>query len=137
MALRYSDKEVERFHPICEQSLQAALRIIGKADSYNVEHHKRTGELEMDFAITNKASGKIACVVEVKRTPSAVKSSRYQYQAMSYLQQTPPALIEHPYNILTNIECSCIFRYYAARPNVHQQMHNGKSLRFPPENGIL
>ena len=122
MALRYSDKEVERFHPICEQSLQAALRIIGKADSYNVEHHKRAGELEMDFAITNKASGKIACVVEVKRTPAAVKSSRYQYQAMSYLQQTPPALIEHPYYILTNIECSCMFKYDAARPNVHQQM---------------
>ena len=122
MALQHSDREVERFHPICYKSLQAALRMTGMATNYCVEHHKRTGELEMDFAITNKGTGRIACVIEVKRTPSAVKSSRYQYQAMSYLQQTPPALIERPYYILTNIECSCLFRYDASRPNVHQQM---------------
>ena len=122
MALQHSDREVERFHPICYKSLQAALRMTGMATNYCVKHHKRTGELIMDFAITNKATGRIACVIEVKRTPSAVKSSRYQYQAMSYLQQTPPALIERPYYILTNIECSCLFRYDASRPNVHQQM---------------
>lgn len=74
MTLRYSDKEVESFHPVCQQSLQTALRILGKAERYRVEHHKRAGELEMDFAITNKTSGRIACVVEVKRTPAAVLS---------------------------------------------------------------
>lgn len=122
MAIRYSDREVERFHPICQQSLQKALSLTGKANSYCVEHHKHAGGLEMDFAITNRASGKVLCVVEVKRTPSAVKSSRYQYQAMSYIQQLPPALIERPYYIITNIECSCMFKYDASRPNVHQQM---------------
>lgn len=122
MAIRYSDREVERFHPICQQSLQKALSLTGKANSYCVEHHKHAGGLEMDFAITNRASGKVLCVVEVKRTPSAVKSSRYQYQAMSYIQQLPPALIGRPYYIITNIECSCMFKYDASRPNVHQQM---------------
>ena len=122
MAIKYSDREVERFHPICQQSLQMALSLTGKADTYRIEHHKNAGGLEMDFAITNRNSGKVMCVVEVKRTPSAVKSSRYQYQAMSYIQQLPPTQIERPYYVITNIECSCMFKYDASRPNVHQQM---------------
>lgn len=71
MAIKYSDREVERFHPICQQSLQMALSLTGKADTYRIEHHKNAGGLEMDFAITNRNSGKVMCVVEVKRTPSA------------------------------------------------------------------
>ena len=90
MAIKYSDREVERFHPICQQSLQMALSLTGKADTYRIEHHKNAGGLEMDFAITNRNSGKVMCVVEVKRTPSAVKSSRYQYQAMSYNSSSRP-----------------------------------------------
>lgn len=122
MILNYGDREVERFHPLCKRCLNGALRHLGKDAAYVVEHHRYAGKLEMDFAITNKSNGKVACIVEVKRTPSAVKSSRYQYQAMSYLQQIQPALLEHPYYILTNLECSCMFRYDATRPNVYQQM---------------
>lgn len=122
MILTYHDKEIDSFHPICEKSLKKALKILGIDTKYHVLHHKFIGQLEMDFVITNKDSGKVLCIIEVKRTPAAVKSSRYQYQAMSYIQQTPPALIERPYYILTNIEYSCIFKYDFQRPNVHQQL---------------
>ena len=124
MILTYNDKEVECFHPICEKSLKKALKLLKIDTIYSVHHHKFIGQLEMDFVITNNTNDKVLCVIEVKRTPAAVKSSRYQYQAMSYIQQTPPALIERPYYILTNIEYSCIFRYDAQRPNVHQQLLN-------------
>lgn len=124
MTLTYNDKEVKHFHPICEKSLEKALKILGIDTQYSVYHHRFVGQLEMDFVITNNTNDKVLCVIEVKRTPTAVKSSRYQYQAMSYIQQTPPALIERPYYILTNIEYSCIFKYDAQRPNVHQQLLN-------------
>lgn len=122
MILTYSDKEVDVFHPLCSKSLNKAMEILGIDNEYEVIHHKAAGQLEMDFAIANKLTGKILCIVEVKRTPSAVKSSRYQYQAMSYIQQTPSVNIERPYYMLTNIECSCLFKYNSQKPNVHQQI---------------
>lgn len=122
MVLTYNDKEVECFHPICWKSLRIALKKLGKERFYDVEHHKMVGKLEMDFAIVIRQTHKTACVIEVKRTPSAVKSSRYQCQAMSYVQQMPAALVEQPYYVLTNIEWSCLFKYDAVKPNVQQQL---------------
>ena len=121
MWLTYSDSEVGRFHPVCERALTQALRRIGKEAVYCVLHHQRTGTLEMDFAVQNRVTGKYLCVVEVKRTPADVQSTRYQFQAMSYVQMNAEQS-ERPFYILTNLECAFAFRYDAAKPRVFQQL---------------
>lgn len=122
MWINYTDKEVETFHPICNEALQAALDLCGMTDLYEVQHHRYAGNLEMDFAIANKLTNKILCVVEVKRTIAAVHSTRYQFQAMSYIQSLSKAELEQPYYMLTNLEYSCLFRYDANRHNTFEQM---------------
>lgn len=57
----------------------------------------------MDFVIENTTTHKYLCVIEVKRTPAAVNSTRYQFQAMSYVQSNA-GITEKPYYILTNLE---------------------------------
>ncbi len=121
MWITYSDSEVNRFHPICEQALNIALKNIGKQHQYRVLHHQYTGALEMDYVIQNIATGKYLCVVEVKRTPADVHSARYQFQAMSYVQMNAEQS-EKPFYILTNLEYAYSFRYDPARPRVFQQM---------------
>lgn len=120
--LNETDKEVEKFHPVCEEALNNALKLTMLDESYHVEHHRYVGSLEMDLVISNKTTGKIFCVIEVKRTIPAVYSSRYQYQAMSYVQSLRDSEKETNYYILTNLECSCMFKYSVARPNVYDQM---------------
>lgn len=121
MWISYADSEVSKYHPVCEDALNAALVLLEKAREYRVLHHQRAGTLEMDFVIQNRSTGKYLCVVEVKRTPADVHSTRYQYQAMSYVQMNE-GLSEKPFYILTNLECAFCFRYDAARPRASQQM---------------
>lgn len=118
--IKYTDSEVAIFHPVCEAALGEALYRLGLADSYRVVHHGRTGSLEMDFSIENVTTGKYLCVVEVKRTPAAVASTRNQYQAMSYVQMNG-SMTERPFYALTNLECVAAFRYDPAKPRVYQQ----------------
>jgi predicted RNA methylase len=119
--LSYSDSEVAVFHPICEEALKKALRLINRDSEYEVIHHRYTGSLEMDFVIENTATGKYLCVIEVKRTPADVNSTRYQYQAMSYVQMNA-GITEKPYYVITNLEKAISFRYDSQRPRVFQQM---------------
>ena len=121
MWISYSDSEVNVFHPICEKALNRALELMGKEKTYRVIHHQYTGALEMDYCVQNIKTGKYLCVVEVKRTPSDVHSSRYQFQAMSYVQMNS-GNNEKPFYILTNLECAFAFRYDSKRPRVFQQM---------------
>ena len=121
MWISYSDSEVNKFHPICEKALKMALDGVGLQKKYEVIHHAHTGSLEMDFAIFNKKTGKVLCVIEVKRTPTDVHSARYQYQAMSYVQMND-GQTEEPFYILTNLEYAFTFRYDSRRPRVFQQM---------------
>ena len=86
MGIKYSDSEVNVFHPLCEKALTAALQKLNLQKKYRVIHHQYTGSLEMDFCIQNQATKKYLCVIEVKRTPADVHSSRYQFQALSYVQ---------------------------------------------------
>ncbi len=120
--IKNTDKEVECFHPICREALSTALKNLNLDGLYVVQHHRRVGTLEMDLVIVNKETDKILCVVEVKRTISAVYSTRYQYQAMSYVQSLRDALKESQYYILTNLECSALFRYDKERVNVYEQL---------------
>lgn len=121
MWISYSDSEVNVFHPICERALSRALKQLGKDSRYRVLHHQYTGALEMDFAVQNVLTGKYLCVVEVKRTPADVHSTRYQFQAMSYVQMNADES-EKPFYILTNLEYAFSFRYDPGRPRAFQQM---------------
>ena len=121
MWISENDKEVECFHPVCAQALTRALEELGM-DRYEVQHHRYVGSLEMDLVVANKTTNKIFCVIEVKRTIAAVYSSRYQYQAMSYVQALRDTEKETNYYILTNLECSCLFKYSASRPAVYNQI---------------
>ena len=121
MWISYSDSEINVFHPVCERALVRALKLLGKEERYRVLHHQYTGALEMDFAVQNVLTGKYLCVVEVKRTPADVQSTRYQFQAMSYVQMNADES-EKPFYILTNLEYAFSFRYDPARPRAFQQM---------------
>ena len=121
MQISYSDSEVQTFHPLCEKALNNALKLLKADKEYKVIHHQCTGSLEMDFAIQNTATKKYVCIVEVKRTPSDVHSTRYQFQAMSYVQQNA-GQTDKPYYILTNLECAYSFRYDAGKAKPFQQV---------------
>ena len=120
MWISHFDSEVNKFHPICEKALNNALQRVFKNTEYEVLHHEYTGTLEMDFVIQNKITGQYLCVIEVKKTPSDVNSARYQYQAMSYVQNL--SSVGKPYYILTNLEYVFAFRFDSKRPKVVQQM---------------
>lgn len=122
MWINNTDKEVEYFHPICQKALEQALELLNLSLTYEVQHHRRVGNIEMDLVVANRQSNKILCVIEVKRTVAAVKSMRYQYQAMSYVQALGNLELESPYYILTNLEVSCLFKYDKNRPNVYEQV---------------
>ena len=121
MWISYADSEVNVFHPVCEKALNEALRNLEIDKEYKVIHHQYTGSLEMDFVVQHNSTGKYVCVVEVKRTPSDVHSTRYQFQAMSYVQQND-GLTEKPYYILTNLECAYTFRYNPSKTKAFQQI---------------
>lgn len=121
MWISYSDSEVKVFHPLCEEALSKALKELRLDKEYKVIHHQYTGSLEMDFVIQHITTGKYVCVVEVKRTPSDVHSTRYQFQAMSYVQQNA-GQTEKPYYILTNLECAYSFRYDVRKSKTFQQV---------------
>ena len=121
MWISYSDSEVKVFHPLCEDALNKALKSLRLDKEYKVIHHQYTGSLEMDFVVQHLTTGKYVCVVEVKRTPSDVHSTRYQYQAMSYVQMNV-GQTERPFYILTNLEYAFSFRYTPEQTKVFQQM---------------
>jgi len=122
MILTYNDSEVNRFHPIVEKCLKKTLEQLHLNDKYEVAHHQFVKNIEMDFVIRNKETRKSLCVVEVKRTPAAVKSQRYQLQAKSYVDMMSASQIEKPYFILTNIECSYLFKNKKEIPQVYKQI---------------
>jgi len=124
MWISNNDKEVECFHPICENALNEALKRLELHQKYEVQHHRHVGTIEMDLVVANKETDKILCVIEVKRTIAAVNSTRYQYQAMSYVQSLINGELESNYYILTNLESSCLFKYDINRPNPYEQIIN-------------
>ena len=120
--IKYTDREVDAFHPLCEGILNLALSKTKLEHKYRVEHHRMVGSLEMDFVVSNIETGKILCVVEVKRTIEAVMSTRYQLQAQGYVQQLRDNEKEKPYFILTNLEAVAFYYYSTARPNIYDQL---------------
>lgn len=119
--LNYSDSETGRFHPLCEAALNQAIANLGLSGTYEVKHEQYTGSLRMDFVVVNIITGRYLCVVEVKRTPADVQSTRYQFQAQSYVQLNQ-ANNERPFYAITNLEKLISFRYDSSKPSVHQQI---------------
>ena len=117
----YSDSETGRFHPLCEAALNQAIAALGISGTYKVKHEQYTGSLRMDFVIVNINTGRYLCVIEVKRTPADVQSTRYQFQAQSYVQLNQ-ANNEKPFYVITNLEKLISFRYDSLKPSVHQQI---------------
>lgn len=121
MWINYSDSEVDVYHPICGEALKQSLIKLGLSNKYHVIHHFQTGTIEPDFVIENMADHKILCVFEVKRTKSDVQSTRYQYQAQSYVLNIGSRM-ETPFYVLTNLESSYLFRYDSSRTRPFQQL---------------
>lgn len=119
--ISYADSEVKTFHPLCEEALNQALKSLGLSREYEVLHHQYVEKLEMDYVIRNIHTQKYLCVIEVKRTPADVQSTRYQIQAQSYVQMNHPQN-EKPFYVLTNLEKLISFRYDTSKPRVYQQM---------------
>ena len=74
--ISYVDSEVKIFHPLCEDALNQALKNLSLNSEYEVLHHQYTGTLEMDYVVRNRRTKKYLCVIEVKRTPADVQSTR-------------------------------------------------------------
>lgn len=122
----YRDGEVRYFHPVVEDALNVAIINLGLETEYEVEHEPRFGTIPPDFAIKSKISGKYHLIVEVKRTPNDVVSTRYRYQAKSYIDEAK-SLAEKKYYAITNMEQTDLFLHSndAGRSSVLLQMLDG------------
>lgn len=121
MWIDYSDSEVRTFHPICQTAIKKALANLNLSNIYEVVHHEMFGPIEADFVIKNKQTKKYLCVIEVKRTLADTQSTRYQYQAMTYVLSAG-SLMEKPFYIITNLENSYMFRHSDRKASNYQQM---------------
>lgn len=121
---KYSDDEVESFHPVFKYCAEAAINAIGMEHELIVEHHRSFSGITVDYSIANKSNNKIVLLVEIKRTISAVESTRYRHQALSYRKEADH-LCQTKYYILTNLEQIDLFRYDPLRPRVSSQLIKG------------
>ena len=118
---RYSDDEVTVFHPLFERACIEAIDDLGLSSEIKVEHHKSFGGLTVDFAIERIVTSRVVLLVEIKRTPSAVKSTRNRHQALSYRKEAD-SISETPYYVLTNLEITELFKYDPHRPRPSSQI---------------
>lgn len=121
---RYNDDEVKVFHPFFEHCAKEAIKRINLDNDLRVVHHRSFNGITVDFSIERIKSKRIVLLVEVKRTKSAVESTRYRHQALSYRKEADH-LCETPYYILTNIENTDLFRYDSNKPRVSSQLIKG------------
>src|SRR5699024_171507 len=67
-------------------------------------------------------NNKILLIVEVKRTPAQVNSTRYKDQARSYILEAGLGSLESPYYVLTNLELTNFFKHDDKRTSVNKQI---------------
>lgn len=120
--LKYSDDEVLDFHPFCKRALEGALLDLELESTYEVIHHYSIDGIIPDFVIQNRATKKILLIIEVKRTPSQVMSTRYRLQAQSYILSAQAQRLEQAYYVLTNLEVSYLFKNNERKTAVNNQM---------------
>ena len=120
----YSDDEVSVFHPIFQSCAEEAIKRLNMMNELRVVHHRSFNGITVDYSIERKHSNKIILLVEIKRTISAVESTRYRHQALSYRKEADH-LCETKYYLLTNLEQTDLFRYDPNKPRVSSQIVKG------------
>ena len=120
----YSDDEISVFHPIFQFCAEEAIKHLNMMDELRVVHHRGFNGITVDYSIERKHGNKIILLVEIKRTVSAVGSTRYRHQALSYRKEADH-LCETRYYMLTNLEQTDLFRYDANKPRVSSQIIKG------------
>lgn len=118
---KYSDDEVKSFHPVFQRAADRAIDKLGLTGKIRAEHHRSFGGITVDFSFERIKNKRVILLAEIKRTPSAVQSTRYRYQAMSYRKEAD-AVAETPYYLLTNLEIADLFRYDSNRPRPASQL---------------
>jgi len=115
-SLWYGSDEVREFHPIVEESLNAALIKSNLQDKYIIEHHygQYTSGIP-DFALLDKQTGDFVCIIEIKKTPSDVFSFSAGNQTKGYVDELKTLRWKpdfFPHFCVTNIE---ITQFYCWR----------------------
>lgn len=129
--LRYSEDEVRRFHPEFESAANEALRVAGLDGTHEWIHHPRVsgGTVIPDFVLSRKAGGQWVLAFEVKRTRSAVYSTRFQVQAKGYAEayQHLYAPTAPCFFAISNLEVTMLFALNGNRPAVECRLaqHDG------------
>jgi len=112
MKISYVNDEVDIFHPPIESAVKKYLIDKNLNSSYEIEHHPKYVIGIPDFVIKDKKNQKWVFVIEVKRTPSAVKSLAFWNQARDYVVDNRSSKWNpgsEPFFMVTNIETSCFF----------------------------
>lgn len=110
MKISYTDDEVCIFHPPVESAVKKYLEDKNLNSIYEIEHHPKYVVGIPDFVIKDKKSQKWVFVIEVKRTPSAVKSLAFWNQTRDYVVDNRSSKWNpdnEPFFMVTNIETSC------------------------------
>lgn len=121
---QYTDDEVKCFHPVFEACAINAIANMGLEKTIRVIHHRCFNGITVDFSIERIQTSKVVLLVEIKRTQSAVESTRYRHQALSYRKEADH-ISETNYYILTNLEKTELFRYDQGKPRVSSQLIHG------------
>lgn len=119
---KYTDSEVAVFHPYLKSVLENIISD-NYQDKYEVTHHEYIGDIETDLMVKEKESGRILLIIEVKRVPADISSTRNQLQAQGYIIQANQGLFisQNPYYVLTNIELTNLYKYSEERRSVEEQ----------------
>ena len=116
--LWYGSDEVNDFHPVVEECLNRALKIVKLNDKYVIKHHYGNFTAGIpDFVLLDKKTGDFVCIIEVKKTPSDVFYFGTGYQTKGYVDELYPLRWKPTYNpffCVTNIE---ITQFYCWREN--------------------
>lgn len=102
--------EVQSFHPCFEFAANEALSALSLTEVFEVVHHLPLGELIPDFVFIERATGRLCLIVEIKRTPAAVRSTQYRSQARNYVHEAG-ARMAVKYYAVSNLEVTDLFRY--------------------------
>jgi hypothetical protein len=128
---KYTDSEVDNFHPVMEYCLNKALQEMELEDNYYIVHHEQIKNLECDFVIKRRCNHKYVLFIEVKRLPGDVSSTRYRYQARSYVAEAGN-MVEKPYYMVSNLELIDIFKFSRTnlRTSVLEQLIKPSPIRI-------
>ena len=124
--LKHSQNEVEDFHPAFEGAAKKALANIGRGSDFEWVHHPQIpGKRSRvpDYVLRRSSDQKWLLVVEIKRAPNSVFSTRYRSQAKSYADENRGRFGPGGpyYYALTNLEDTVLFALRPGHSAVDEQ----------------